>query len=189
VSRSRDRLRRERGSTLLVIILVITFMLGVGVALLSVSGTGSRLAGNMRSQEDAFNVAEAGFEAARIAIDRYFLEGSWSRLQDNCLTQPTGIDLPVESNYFRKLSDIAVIQAVTAGSTGVVFYEQPMTRPGTSMSDPNRAYTVFLIDDEAGSPATPDPSDALMVCIGVVRAGNRVLSTARIEVLIGVSSD
>lgn len=189
MSGARDKRGRERGSTLLVIILVITFMLGVGIALLSVSSTGSRLAGNMRSQEDAFNVAEAGFEAARIAIDRYFLEGSWSRLQDNCMTQPTGIDLPVEANYFRKLSDMALIQVVTAGSTGVVFYEEPMLLPGTNTPDPSRRYTVFLIDDEAGAPANPDPSDALMVCIGVVRAGNRVLSTARIEVLIGTSNN
>jgi hypothetical protein len=45
------------------------------------------------------------------------------------------------------------------------------------------AYTAFLIDDEAGG-STADPSDAILVVIGVVRAGTRILSTSRLEIVL-----
>ena len=46
---------------------------------------------------------------------------------------------------------------------------------------------MFLIDDEAGSP-TPDVTDVMLVCIGVVRSGNRILATSRLEVLLGLEN-
>ena len=59
----------ERGSSLIVVILVIAFMLGVGVAILTITGIAPKVAGSVRDQEEAFNVAEAGFETARLAYD------------------------------------------------------------------------------------------------------------------------
>jgi hypothetical protein len=46
-------------------------------------------------------------------------------------------------------------------------------------------YTTFLINDEAGA-GSYDPNDVLLVTIGVVRAGTRVLATSRLEIVIAV---
>ena len=92
----------ERGSSLIVVILVMAFMLAVGVAILSITGISPKVAGSVREQEEAFNTAEAGFETARLAIERSLLDGTWSGLQDNCLRTPAVIDLPLDANYFRR---------------------------------------------------------------------------------------
>ncbi|MGB7294406.1 MAG: PilX N-terminal domain-containing pilus assembly protein [Candidatus Aminicenantales bacterium] len=179
--------RAEKGATLIVVILVSAFMLAVGVAIMMITGTGPKVSVNVRNQNEAFNAAEAGFEAARLAIEGFFLDGVWQSLNENCLREPAGIDLPAESLYFRKLTDEEILQTVNSGDLGVVFFDQPFIQNQSGQFDPRYTYTVFLIDDEAGG-GTPDLTDVLMVCIGVVRIGNRVVSTARLEVLIGVDS-
>jgi hypothetical protein len=185
----------ERGSSLIVVIMVVAFMLAVGIALLTITGTAPKASGSVRNQEEAFNTAEAGFDAARIAVERNFFDGTWTNLPDNCLQTPMGIDLPLDANYFRKKTDAELIAAPAAGgiplptaNNGVVFKDQPFLKIATGGDDLTRTYTVFLIDDEADTAngAVPDPSDALLICIGVVRAGNRVLSTSRLEILIGI---
>jgi hypothetical protein len=182
----------ERGSSLIVVIIVIAFMLAVGVAILTLTGTGSKVSGSVRSQEEAFNTAEAGFDAARIVIENNFFDGTWTNLPDNCLQTPTGIDLPFDAAYFRKKTDAELVAAgsgvpLPTATNGVIFKDQPFIR-NASGDDLTRTYTVFLIDDEADTAngAVPDPSDALVVCIGVVRAGNRILATSRLEILIGI---
>lgn len=182
----------ERGSSLIVVIMVVAFMLAVGVALLTITGTAPKVAGSVRNQEEAFNTVEAGFDAARIAVENNFFDGTWTNLPDNCLQTPTGIDLPYDANYFRKKTDAELVADPAAGgiplptaTNGVIFKDQPFINNATDLT---RTYTVFLIDDEADTAhgAVPDPSDTLMVCIGVVRAGNRILSTSRLEILIGI---
>ncbi|MGA2532290.1 MAG: pilus assembly PilX N-terminal domain-containing protein [Candidatus Aminicenantales bacterium] len=179
----------ERGSTLIVVILVIAFMLAVGVAILTVSGTAPKVSGSVRDQEEAFNTAEAGFEAARFLIEGNFFDGLWTNLPDNCFRTPAGIDLPHDANYFQKKtdSDILALVPIPTANNGVLFKDQPFTKTRTGTDDLSRTYTVFLIDDEAGSPMA-DPSDALLVCIGVIRSGNRILSTSRLEILIGIQT-
>lgn len=167
-------------------------MLAVSIVFLTVTGTGPKVSGNVRNQEEAFNTAEAGFEAARLQIETNFSNGSWTTLQDNCLTTPPGIDLPQEPNYFRKLSDLDIIQAIPLPATpgnGVIFRNQPFKNADGS-DDLNRTFTVFLIDDEAdiANGAVTDPTDALLVCIGVARSGNRVLSTSRLEIVLAIAS-
>ena len=61
-------MRFKQGSSLIVVILVMAFMLSVGIALLTITGVAPKISGSVRNQEEAFNVAEAGFEAARVAI-------------------------------------------------------------------------------------------------------------------------
>ena len=182
----------ERGSGLIVVIMVVAFMLAVGVALLTITGTAPKVAGSVRNQEEAFNTTEAGFDAARIAVESNFFDGTWTNLPDNCLQTPTGIDLPYDANYFRKKTDAELVADPAAGgiplptaTNGVIFKDQPFINNGTDLT---RTYTVFLIDDEADTAhgAVPDPSDALMVCIGVVRAGTRVLATSRLEIVFAV---
>jgi hypothetical protein len=180
-------LNPERGSSLIVVILVVAFMLAVGVAVLTITGMAPKVSGSVREQEEAFNSAEAGFDAARLAIERALLDGTWANLQDNCLRTPVGIDLPLDANYFRRQSDLALVQTLAEGTTGVLYKDRPFLKTAAGDDDMTRTYTVFLIDDEAGA-AIPDPTDVLLVCIGVVRSGSRILSTSRLEVLLGLEN-
>jgi len=179
----------QRGSSLIVVLIIVAFMLAVGVSLLTVTGTASKVSGSVRDQEEAFNSAEAGFEAARIAIEAKFFDGTWTNLPDNCCRIPTGIDLPLDPAYFRKHTDSELVAQipVPTSTNGVIFKDQPFTKTITGTDDMTRTYTVFLIDDEAGSPV-PDPSDALLICIGVVRSGTKILSTSRLEILIAIQT-
>jgi len=177
----------ERGSSLIVVILVMAFMLAVGVAILSITGIAPKVSGSVREQEEAFNAAEAGFEAARMAIEKNFLDGTWSNFSSYCLTTPTGIDQPLDAHYFRRQSDLALIGELSEGTAGVLYKDHAFLKTSTGQDDPTRTFTVFLVEDDIGSPS-PDPNDVMMVCIGVIRAGNRVLSTSRLEVLIGLGN-
>jgi hypothetical protein len=177
----------ERGASLIIVILIIAFMLAVGVAILTISGISSRVSGSVREQEEAFNAAEAGFEAARLAIERSLLDGTWANLGDNCLTTPPGIESPIDAAYYRRQSDQILVQALAEGNTGVLFKDHAFLKTAGGDDDLTRTFTVFLIEDDAGA-AVPDTSDVMMVCIGIIRAGNRVLATSRIEVLIGLEN-
>jgi len=177
----------ERGASLLIVILIMAFMLGVGVAILTVSGVSSKVSGSVREQEEAFNAAEAGFETARMAIERSLLDGTWANLGDNCLTAPAGIEIPIDDAYYRRQSDLALVQTLAEGTPGVLFKDHAFLKTAAGEDDLTRTFTVFLIEDDAGA-AVPDPNDVMMVCIGVIRAGSRVLATSRIEVLIGLEN-
>jgi len=59
-----ERFSRERGSGLIVVIMVVAFMLAVGMLLLTVTGTSPKISDNIRLQGMAFDAAEAGFNAA-----------------------------------------------------------------------------------------------------------------------------
>jgi len=76
---------------------------------------------------------------------------------------------------------------MVAAQGQLVFFEQPFVYQGKDF-DQRYRYTVFLIDDEAGTGAATDPTDTLMVCIGVVRSGqavsDRILATCRLEIEI-----
>ncbi|MDI6697792.1 MAG: pilus assembly PilX N-terminal domain-containing protein [Candidatus Saccharicenans sp.] len=190
------------GSGLIAVILVLAFMLTVGVAVLTVTSSGPKVSASMRYQEEAFNAAEAGFDAARMVIEDSLASGTWGSFGDRYLTSPTGIDIPFinmnlntpNPNYFRRLTDEQVLELLDQDRNGqadnplqVVFFEEPFVYDRNGNLDLRYRYTVFLIDDEAGFNTT-DPSDFLMVCIGVVRSGpnitDRILATCRLEVEI-----
>jgi hypothetical protein len=180
----------EKGAGLIVVILVMAFMVSVGIALITVTGTGSRVAANVRAQQEAFNAAEAGFDAAWIAVEDQFLNAAWTSFEGNTLVDPTGIDLPLDVNYFRKLTDQEVFDLLDADGNGtpdygnIIYFKQeyvPLSGGGT---DPRYTYTAFLIDDEAGG-GTPDPLDALLICIGTAGTGSS-MTTSRIEVVLAV---
>lgn len=180
-------MRRERGSTFIVVILVSAFLLTVGVALLTVTSTGPKAAGNIRNQNEAFSAAEAGFEAGRMAVEQNFLAGQWSSFSGVYLLDPSGIDYPIAGNYFRKITDEQILQTLDPASNGVLFYDQAYVPTGEGQFDPRFTYTVFLIDPAAGG-GVSNPSEALMVCIGVVRSGTRIIATSRLEILFGAGS-
>jgi hypothetical protein len=183
--------RNNKGSTLIVVILVSAFLLAVGVAVLTVTSTGPAVSGNMRDQEMAFNAAEAGFDASRMAIESLISSGTWANFSDHYLDQPTGFDIPfiggVENPvYFRRHTDEEVLAMIAPYSTNadkVIFYNQPFVQNASGADDLRYTYTAFLINDEAGG-GTIDPADVLLVCIGVVRAGTKVLATARLEIVL-----
>jgi hypothetical protein len=188
----------ERGSGLIVIIVVIAFLLSVGIVVVTVTSTGPKVAGNVRNQEEAFNAAEAGFDASRVQMENLFSNGTWTSFDTHYLEQPAGIDIPTLGSafnplYFRSLSDEELLGLIDANGDGLpdlpntIFFQQPFTKTSAGADDLRYTYTAFLINDEAGA-GTVDPNDVLLVTIGVVRAGTRVLATSRLEVVLAVQS-
>lgn len=180
----------EKGSGLIIVILVMAFLVTVGIAVITVTSVGSRVAGNLRSQHNAFNAAEAGFDAAWIAIEDLFLNEAWTSFDGNYLVDPTGIDLPLDVNYFRKLTDLELLTLLDSNDDGtpdysnIIFFKQEFIPAQGGGTDPRYTYTAFLIDDERGG-GTSDPGDVLLVCIGTAGTGS-TMTTSRIEVVLAV---
>lgn len=180
----------ERGSGLIVVILVMAFLVTVGIAVITVTGIGSRVAGNVRAQQQAFNAAEAGFDAAWLAVEDFFLAEAWTSFDGHYLVDPTGIDLPLDDNYFRKLTDLELLNLLDASGDGmpdydnVIFFKQEFVPAQAGGTDPRYTYTAFLIDDERGGGGS-DPIDALLVCIGTAGTGS-TMTTSRIEVVLAI---
>ncbi|MGQ9800825.1 MAG: hypothetical protein ACUVRL_04075 [Candidatus Saccharicenans sp.] len=194
--------RQPQGSGLIAVILVLAFMLTVGVAVLTVTSSGPKVSASMRYQEEAFNAAEAGFDAARMTMEDSLASGTWGSFGDHFLKSPDGIDIPFlnmnlatpNPSYFRRLTDEQILRLLDQNGDGqadnplqVIFFEEPFAFDRNGNLDGRYRYTVFIIDDEAGF-STTDPTDFLMVCIGVVRSGpnvsDRILATCRLEIEI-----
>jgi len=184
--------RHERGSGLIIVILVLAFLLSVGTALISVTGINSKVAGNIRTQQQAFNAAEAGFDSAQMTIEDSFINELWISFDGHYLTEPTGIDDPLSVFYFRKLTDKEILNIVDPGEDGVpdveniIFCRQTYASAEGGGLDPRFRFTAFLIDDEAGT-GTTDPNDALLVCIGSVGTGSN-MTTTRLEIEIEIET-
>ena len=176
----------EQGVGLIVVILVLAFMLTVGIVLVTITSTGSKVTGNIRWQEQAFNAAEAGFDSAYLAIEDFFAGASWTSFDGHYLIDPAGIDIPLDDYYFRKKTDAEVLDLLDPTGDGnpdydnVIFYKTPFIPDGAGAYDTRYTYTVFLIDDEKGG-GSPDPGDVLLICIGAVQLGDTLI-TSRVEV-------
>jgi hypothetical protein len=181
----------REGVGLLIVILVLAFMLTAGLAVIAVTSAGPEVAGNIRAQEQAFNAAEAGFDAAWVAVEDFFANEEWVSFEDGYLREPYGIDIPQDSNYFRRNTDLELLALLDSDGDGtpdvgkVLFFKEPLRRPDGTQ-DPDFTYTAFLIDDRAVGGVT-NPLEALLVCIGVFGKGAN-LSTARIEVELAVET-
>lgn len=180
----------EKGMALVIVILVLAFLQVVGIVLLSVTGTGPRVAGNIRSQQQAYNGADAGFDTTWTMIEEAFANGNWIRFDGHYLTEPVGIDDPTSDGYFRKLTDVELLDLIDPDEDGlpninsVVYCRQVYVRNYDGSFDPRYTFTAFLIDDEAGS-GIPDPADCILVCIGTVDSGAH-MTTSRIEIELAI---
>ncbi|MBM3297985.1 MAG: hypothetical protein FJY83_10370 [Candidatus Aminicenantes bacterium] len=194
--RERDRHSGKAGSragfTLIIVILVLAFLLSVGIALLSVTTAGPRMADNVRSQGRALNAAEAGFDSAWEALETAFTNGEFTSFEGQYLKDPTGVDLPNSDNYFRKKTDLEMLSLLdpdddgVADFPGVLFFKQTFHPLGSPQNE-LLTYTVFLIDDEAAG-GVQDNTDVLLVCIGISGSGPSP-TTSRLEVLIGAEGN
>jgi len=159
--------RNERGVSLIIVILVMAFMLTVGIGLVTITSTGPGVAGNMRLQDQAFNAAEAGFDAAWTSISTTIAAGGisdFSTLYRTTYNGQPGLDdadvlSPNYQNYFRRLTDQELVADVARHTDNYIFDSQPMP------DDPRFNYTCFLVNDES-TRETPDHMDALLICIG-----------------------
>lgn len=180
----------EKGMALVIVILVLAFLQVVGIVLLTVTGTGPRVAGNIRSQQQAYNGADAGFDTTWTMIEEAFASGNWIRFDGHYLTEPVGIDDPTSDDYFRKLTDRELLDLIDPDEDGlpninsVIYCRQVYVRNYDGSFDPRYTFTAFLIDDEAGS-AVPDPADCILVCIGTVDSGAH-MTTSRIEIELAI---
>jgi len=180
----------ERGIALIIVIWVMSFLLSTGLVLLTVTGTGPKVAGNVRTQQQAFNAAEAAFDVAWEQIEEYFETSAWSTFDGHYLTQPNKIDDLGWQDYFRKLTNLEILDIIdpdgdgTADVDNIIFCRQPYVQKQDGSWDMRYTFTVFLIDDEAGG-GTAAPNDAILVCIGCAGIGSN-LTTARIEIELAV---
>ena len=185
-----DAPKHRKGMGLIVVILVLAFMLTVGILLVTITSTGSKVTGNIRWQGQAFNAAEAGFNSAYLAIEDFFAGASWTSFDGHYLVDPAGIDMPLDDFYFRKKTDTEILALLDPTGDGVpdydnvIFYKMPYIPDGAGGFDNRYTYTVFLIDDERGG-GYPDPGDALLICIGAVQLGDTLI-TSRVEVELAV---
>jgi Tfp pilus assembly protein PilX len=173
--------RRERGSGLIVIIMIVAFMLAVGMLLLTVTGTSPRVSDSMRLQGMAFDAAEAGFNSAWIVLNDAFLNKIYTSFNGEYRTNfggAPGLDDPLSLNYFRRLTDEQIMADVTADPTNTIFNAEPL------VTDTRCVYTVFLINDEAPGTIAADDGDCILVCIG---RGPRN-TYKRLEIVIEVGS-
>lgn len=193
-SPEQDKIRvhppHEKGMALVIVILVLAFLQVIGIVLLTVTGTGPRVAGNIRSQQQAYNGADAAFDTAWTTIEENFANGNWVRFDGHYLTEPAGIDDPISDLYFRKLTDEELLALIDPEEDGVpninsvIFCRQLYVQNPDGSYDPRFTFTAFLIDDEAGG-GTADPADCLLVCIGAVGSG-ATLTTSRIEIELAI---
>ncbi|MGD8534580.1 MAG: pilus assembly PilX N-terminal domain-containing protein [Candidatus Aminicenantes bacterium] len=180
----------EKGMALVIVILVLAFLQVVGIVLLTVTGTGPRVAGNIRAQQQAYNGADAGFDTTWTMIEEAFASGNWIRFDGHYLTEPVGIDDPTSADYFRKLTDRELLDLIDPNEDGiadinsVLYCRQLYVRNYDGSFDPRYTFTAFIIDDEAGS-AVPDPADCILVCIGTVDSGAS-MTTSRIEIELAI---
>jgi len=173
--------RRERGSGLIVIIMIVAFMLAVGMLLLTVTGTSPKVSESLRLQGMAFDAAEAGFNAAWVILNDNFLNRVSSSFNGQYRTNfggSPGLDDPLSPSYFRGLTDEQIVADIAADPTNAIFNSEPLA------TDPRCAFTVFLINDEAPGTITPNDNDCILVCIG---RGPRN-TYKRLEIVIEVGS-
>lgn len=176
-----QRLPRDRGAGLIVVIIVTSFLLSVGMLLLFVTGTGSAVAGNVRQQARAFEAAEAGFDAAFEQLNANIQSISdFAMLYRTTFNGQPGLDdstpNPANPNYYMRRTDEELWADIVSDPTNAVFVNQLLT------TDPSLAYTVFLINDEGAPGVTPNDRDCDVICLG--RAGRDVY--ARIVVRIEI---
>lgn len=156
------RAKGDKGVALIIVILVMAFLLTIGIVLLTVTGTGPQVAGNIRWQHQAFNAAEAGFDAAWKQINENIImevyRDFFGQYRTTFDSQP-GLDDPESQYYFRKLTDQQIVEDVLKYPANSIFTSQSIA------SDDRFTYTVFLINDEAEG-FIRDDMDAILVCIG-----------------------
>lgn len=187
MTRSLPSLRRERGSGLIAIIMIVAFMLAVGMLLLAVTGTSPKVSDSLRLQGMAFDAAEAGFNAAWTVLNDRFNSGMMMSFAGQYRTSYGGVadvlDAPfyppltatANPSYFRSLTDDQIIADCLAHpDASLIFNSEPLA------IDPRCSYTVFLINDEAPGTMTPNDNDAILLCIG---RGPRN-TTKRLEIVI-----
>jgi hypothetical protein len=157
---------RERGSGLIVIIMIVAFMLAVGMLLLTVTGTSPKVSDSMRLQGMAFDAAEAGFNAAWIYLNDAFNSSVFMNFAGHYRTTFNGVeglDDPTRpESYFRGLTDEQIVADCAAhpDPATIIFNSEPL------VTDPRCAYTVFLINDEAPGTITSNDNDCILLCIG-----------------------
>jgi hypothetical protein len=176
-----NRLARERGSGLIVVIMVVAFMLAVGMLLLTVTGTSPKISDNIRLQGMAFDAAEAGFNSAWGILNDQFLNRvaeNFGGMYRTTFGGNQGLDDPQSPFYFRSLTDEQLWADIVADPTNALFAAEPL------VTDPRSAFSVFLINDEAPGTIVADDRDCLIICIG---RGPRN-TYKRLEIVIEVGS-
>ncbi len=146
---------RERGTALIIVVIILFFMVAVGFALYSVTGTNPNMAGNIRWHERVLYAAEAGVKASLDLLS----QTQTSFQYRTTFGGATGLDDPLSPYYFRRLTDEQLVNDVATSTDNFLFASQSLP------DDTRLTYTSFLVDPMAVNPASAH-TQALMVCIG-----------------------
>src|SRR4030065_905704 len=138
---NRHRTGKDRGATLIILIIVIAVLLAVGIRVLYLTGTGPEVAGNMRLQEQSCNAAEAGFDNAWTQIEGSYVGAGWTNFEGHYITQPTGVSDPLDASYFRKLTDEEMLAAISPSDPNMIFYKITYVTTQSGTLETRYAYT------------------------------------------------
>ncbi|OGD24933.1 MAG: hypothetical protein A2Y56_14680 [Candidatus Aminicenantes bacterium RBG_13_63_10] len=170
--RKTDPRHNERpGVALIVVMLVLAFMAAVGFALMTVTRSGPDVAGNVRWRQRVLSAAEGGVDNSLMQINQ--TPDVFSNQYRTTFGGSAGLDDPLSTSYFRKLTDQQLVEDVLNQPDHYIYASEPLP-------DDNRlTYTSFLIDPQAANP-TSSQTQAILVCIGQGPQNTYV----RIEILL-----
>ena len=158
--------RRERGSGLIVVIMVVAFMLAVGMLLLTVTGTSPKASESMRLQGMAFDAAEGGIQRRLDHPQRQLPQPGHHELRrpvpDELRALPAWMTR-AGRNYFRGLTDEQLVADVAADNTAAnpaLFSPSPWSRIRAAGSRSSSSTT------KRRGRSQPTTTTASLVCIG-----------------------
>ena len=151
---------REQGSSLLLAMFVLVLLTGMGIGLLFLSQSETRMSqANLRAKR-AFYLAESGLEDARATL---FLTNGDGQFDDDLETAAGGPTLPIDFDP----DSLVAVRDSNGNVTGFSGYNDdvPVT-PLTALSSPNDPgwYIAFLTNDPIDGPTnTTDENDRVMI--------------------------
>ncbi|MCA9666593.1 MAG: hypothetical protein KC503_13420 [Myxococcales bacterium] len=131
----------ERGSVLVLALLVTLLILGIGLSVMWVSSSGNKSSGNVMRRQEALYSAEAGVERARAILNA---AADWTALlkggSPNCTPTPVAQDpnkgrILCDTTTNTLMQDIQVIEASTPTATA------------TANKLANLKYTIWIRND------------------------------------------
>ena len=114
--RTKSLRNSERGSGLIIVIILVAGLAALGMTLLTLTSMGPKMSGGLRSQEEAFNAAEAGFNAAQAVIN-------WSIVPAQSIVAKNMKQLNMNAPLFQShgFGNIKYVKEAGEAAEGIIF--------------------------------------------------------------------
>ena len=136
------KIKEERGTTLVITLMIMVILVLIGMAALMTSSLDLRISGNERVQKQAFNVAEAGLDYARVnppeAWNTIYTKGTTGSKKDyrKESQNPQDFEITVTSDG---IANVAAKLPPTGSGTGVTTARAYLFRLDSTGYGPNSA--------------------------------------------------